>query len=113
MVTLAALQTEMGVIVPTGDRTVFEAGLAAGFGGLGIEFGSDCDGPCVLGGRWLMAAPVMRWSRRPQPGRVLASFGLFARAGVPLATGNFRGYNNGFGVLFLFGVDLVFASSTR
>jgi hypothetical protein len=111
-IVLAALQTEVGFILAAGAETVFEAGLAAGLGGLGIEVAYDCDGTCTIGGWGVMVAPVLRLSRRRE-GRVVKSAGVFARAAVPLQTNNFLGYNSGFGVLFLLGVDLAFGLPAR
>jgi hypothetical protein len=111
-IVLAAVQTEIGLILPAGEHDVFEAGLAAGVGGLGIEVAYDCDGTCTIGGFGVMAAPVLRLAHRWE-GRAVKSAGVFARAAVPLQTKNFLGYNSGWGALFLLGVDLAFGLPVR
>jgi hypothetical protein len=102
---LLALQTEAGRIVKLGDHARIELGLAAGIGGLGIEFSSDCDASCEIGGAGVMLSPVVRLARGAVVGNVATSVGLFARAQVPLQARAFLAPNSGYGVLFLFGVD--------
>jgi hypothetical protein len=111
-IVLAAVQTEVGLILAAGEQTVFEAGLAAGVGGVAIEVAYDCDGTCTIGGFGVMASPVLRLGHRWE-GRAVKSAGVFARAAVPLQTKNFLGYNSGWGALFLFGVDLAFGLPVR
>jgi hypothetical protein len=111
-ITLAALATEAGFIQAVGDHTVFEAGLAAGVGGLEIEVAYDCDGSCGLGGWGAMVAPVVRLTRRLDAS-LMKSAGIFARAAVPLQTNTFLGANVGFGMIALFGVDLAFGARAR
>lgn len=105
---LLALHTEAGFVRRGAGSTVLELGLAAGVGGLGIQYGDDCDAVCILGGFGAMLSPVVRLVRRgPSSGGALSA-GAFVRAAVPLQTNHFGGANGGHAVLFLIGADFAF-----
>ena len=103
---MLALQTEAGRILKLGDHARLELGLAAGVGGLGIEFSFACDASCEIGGAGVMLSPVVRIARRDAVGTVATSVGLFARAQIPLQARSFLVPNGGYGLLFVFGADV-------
>jgi hypothetical protein len=101
---LAHVLTEAGARFSTGVGTL-ELGLAAGVGILAIQYDTDCDGRCNLGGAGVMISPVVRHLFWEESG---SSVGFSLRAMIPLQVpeGDTFGYFSGRGMLFLGALDL-------
>ena len=106
-IVLMQVATEGGLRLPVGPGT-FELGLGAGLGGLSIDYGTDCDGTCAIGGVGPMLSPVVRYL--VDAGHW--SVGLVVRGAVPLRVphGEWLSTITGFGALVLGGVEVAFGS---
>jgi hypothetical protein len=99
------LETEGGVIIPGTDRRV-ELGLGTGVGILAMNFSSECDGTCTMGGAGWMISLAARVLVVDRP---MFTAGLGARLIVPLQTSNNDwGYNVGGGTMLLGAVEVAF-----
>ena len=106
-IVLMQVATEGGLRLPIGPGT-FELGLGAGLGGLAIDYGTDCDGTCAIGGVGPMLSPVVRYLLDAGHWSV----GLVVRGAVPLRVphGEWLSTMTGFGALVMGGMEVAFGS---
>ncbi|HEX2657536.1 MAG TPA: hypothetical protein VHU40_04660 [Polyangia bacterium] len=103
---LFVAQTEAGLVRRFGLGTI-EAGLGVGPGALGMKNDvQPCnEGDCGVGGMGVMFSPVIRFLLRERATHTIATF---VRAEIPAGTTQGETTINlrGFGMTFLFGLDL-------
>ncbi|HVT07524.1 MAG TPA: hypothetical protein VHO67_08705 [Polyangia bacterium] len=106
-IVLMQVATEGGLRLPAGPGT-FELGLAGGLGGLAIDYGTDCDGTCAIGGVGPLLSPVARYLLDAGHWSV----GFVVRGAVPLRVphGEWLSTITGFGALVTAGVEAAFGS---
>lgn len=98
--------TEVGLRRRFARGSGWELGLGIGAGSVEMEVGTDCDGSCSAGGRPVVVSPVFRCALNSEARYPLRTV---ARALVPLSrksSESFGGYNVGYGLTILLGVEL-------
>ncbi|MEP6653588.1 MAG: hypothetical protein ABJA82_09535 [Myxococcales bacterium] len=86
-----------------GPSLPLEIGASLGLGLVALQYSTHCDGACLVGGGPLVFSPVARFGLIRSRSVDLS---LFLRAVVPLGDVGVFGWNHGFAMPVLFGLDI-------